>query len=111
MSNKGKGRRPSKHFKSITKNLREIMNITPKGFIELLNDKYNCSVSIQIREASKLGKIIRKELCQYHKIGSISGWGIDKNGWKHSQRAKGWKKVKKKGKFVVNIVQLVHFFV
>ncbi len=44
MSNKGKGRRPSKHFKSITKNLREIMSITPKSFIELLNDKYNGSV-------------------------------------------------------------------
>jgi hypothetical protein len=62
MSNKGRFRRPSKHFKSITKNLREIMNITPKAFIELLNNKYNCSVSVQIREASKLGKEIRKEL-------------------------------------------------
>ena len=86
MSNKGKFRRPSKHFKSITKNLREIMNITPKAFIELLNNKYNCSVSVQIREASKLGKEIRKELCKYHNIGSISGWGIDRNGWKHSKR-------------------------
>ena len=86
MSNKGKGRRPSKHFKSITKNLREIMSITPKSFIELLNDKYDCSVSIQIREASELGKAVRKELCKYHKIGSISGWGIDRNGWKHSKK-------------------------
>jgi hypothetical protein len=88
MSNKGRFRRPSKHFKSITKNLREIMNITPKAFIELLNNKYNCSVSVQIREASKLGKEIRKELCKYHNIGSISGWGIDRNGWKHSKRTK-----------------------
>ncbi len=89
MSNKGAGRRPSKHFKSISKNLREIMNITPKSFMELLNDKYNCSVSVQIRESSKLGKAIRRELCEYHSIGNISGWGIDKNGWKHSKRAKG----------------------
>jgi len=89
MSNKGAGRRPSKHFQSISKNLREIMNITPKSFMELLNDKYNCSVSVQIREASKLGKAIRKELCEYHNIGNITGWGINKNGWKHSKRAKG----------------------
>jgi len=89
MSNKGAGRRPSKHFKSISKNLREIMNITPKSFMELLNDKYNCSVSVQIREASKLGKTIRKELCKYHNIGNIEGWGINKNGWKHSKRTKG----------------------
>ena len=89
MSNKGAGRRPSKHFKSISKNLREIMNITPKSFMKLLNDKYNCSVSVQIREASKLGKAIRKELCEYHNIGNITGWGINKNGWKHSKRAKG----------------------
>ena len=68
MSNKGKCRRPSKHFKSISKNLREVMNITPKAFIEFLNNKYNCSVSVHIREASKLGKIIRKELCKYHNI-------------------------------------------
>ena len=89
MSNKGAGRRPSKHFKSISKNLREVMNITPKSFMELLNDKYNCSVSVQIREASKLGKTIRKELCEYHNIGNIQGWGINKNGWKHSKRTKG----------------------
>ncbi len=91
MSNKGSGRRPSKHFRSISKNLREIMHITPRSFIELLNDKYSCSVSIQIREASELGKVIRKELCKYHKIGSISGWGINPGGWKHSKRAKGWR--------------------
>jgi hypothetical protein len=92
MSNRGyRGARiPRKHFKS-SKNLREIMSITPKSFMELLNDKYNCSVSVQIREVSELGKTIRKELCEYHKIGSISGWGIDKNGWKHSKRAKGWR--------------------
>ena len=89
MSNKGKGRRPCKNFKGITKNLREIISTTPQEFIKLLNDKYNCSVSVQIREASKLGKTIRKELCKYHNIGNITGWGINKNGWKHSKRTKG----------------------
>ena len=91
MPNRGyRGARiPRKNFKTISKNLREIMSTTPKEFIELLNDKYNCSVSVQIREASKLGKIIRKELCEYHNIGNIQGWGIDKNGWKHSKRTKG----------------------
>jgi hypothetical protein len=93
MPNRGyRGARiPRKNLKSISKNLREIMSITPKPFIEFLNEKYNCSVSVQIREVSELGKKIRKELCEYHKIGRISGWGIDKNGWKHSKRAKGWR--------------------
>jgi len=90
MSNKGLDRRPSKGFQTgNSKNLRDVMNRTPKAFIEFLNNKYNCSVSVQIREASKLGKTIRKELCKYHNIGNIEGWGINKNGWKHSKRTKG----------------------
>ena len=75
--------------KKPSKNFREVMSITPKSFIDLLSNKYNCSVSVQIREVSRLGKTIRKELCKYHNIRNIYGWGIDKNGWKHSKKAKG----------------------
>ena len=75
--------------KKPSKNFREVMIITPRSFIDFLGDKYDCSVSVQIREVSRLGKTIRKELCKYHNIRNIYGWGIDKNGWKHSKKAKG----------------------
>ena len=36
--------------KKPSKNFREVMIITPRSFIDFLSDKYDCSVSVQIRE-------------------------------------------------------------
>jgi hypothetical protein len=67
-------------------NLRQVMSRTSIDDVRSIEKKYNCSVSVQIREASKLGNKVRQELCNLHGIPAIAGWGINKNGWKHSKR-------------------------
>jgi len=67
-------------------NLRQVMSRTSIGDVRFIEKKYNCSVSVQVREASKLGNKVRQELCNLHGIPAIAGWGINNNGWKHSKR-------------------------
>ena len=69
-------------------NYRKVISTAPRSVIESINEKYNCIASVQIREVSDLGGMVRKEFCRMLNIDGINGWGINKNGWKHSKRTK-----------------------